>query len=123
MRAAQCCLKLVLALVLLLAGARGARAWSDEEFIGPFDSWADLKRDFHAVGDGKADDTQALQAALDRLNTHRIGPVLYIPSGTYRITSAVTTRRTAHTTGMGVSIIGEDPATTTLLWDGPQGGT
>lgn len=31
-----------------------------DEFVGPFASWADLKRDFGAVGDGVTDDTNAI---------------------------------------------------------------
>jgi GNAT superfamily N-acetyltransferase len=53
----------VAVLALLLAGARRAGA-TEEEFVGPFPSWKDLKRDYGAKGDGKADDT-AVQKALD----------------------------------------------------------
>lgn len=41
-------------------------------------------RDFGAVGDGKADDTNALQKAVDA----RIG-VVHLPSGVYRLTKPV----------------------------------
>ena len=34
--------------------ASGVEASSDEEFVGPFDSWLDVKRDFGAVGDDLA---------------------------------------------------------------------
>jgi hypothetical protein len=47
--------------------------------------------------------------------------VLYFPAGTYRITRTLATTRTQHAEYLGVSVIGEDPATTTLSWDGPAG--
>ena len=76
-----------------------------------------------AVGDGQADDTAACQQALDELTKHTNACVLYFPAGRYRLTSTLKTTRQAHTDCQGVAIIGEDPATTTLRWDGPEGGT
>ena len=37
------------------------------EFVGPFASWADVKRDFGAKGDGVTDDTAQIQQALDSI--------------------------------------------------------
>jgi hypothetical protein len=113
---------LILGAVALAAPAP-ARAQNDEEFVGPFPSWRVLRRDYGAVGDGKADDTAALQRGLADLVKHEKACVLYIPRGTYRLTQTVKTTRKAHTDCMGVAVVGEDPATTTLLWDGPEGGT
>lgn len=56
----------------------------------PDPSVLDLKRDFGAKGDGEADDTAALQAAIEASsNRGRAGgtAVLFIPNGTYRVTS------------------------------------
>lgn len=91
-----------------------------EEFTGPFPSWADLRRDYNAAGDGVADDSAPLQRALDELRrTAELGTrsVLYIPAGIYRISRGLT--MTSH---IYVTVIGEDPERTTILWDGPQGG-
>ena len=91
-------------------------AWVPEEFMGPFPSWADVKRDYGAVGDGIADDTAPLQRALDEVATAGHSHVVFLPSGTYRITEKLVllNRGTA-------SIFGEDPATTSIRWDGPPG--
>ena len=88
-----------------------------DEFNGPFASWTDLKVKYGAVGNGVADDTSALQAALNDLGTTGHSAVLYIPAGTYRITKTVTLQSRQH-----VSIVGADPSTTTLKWAGATGG-
>ena len=93
----------------------------DEEFVGPLAGWKNVKADYGAVGDGKADDTAAIQRAFDDLRLHKDSCVLYFPAGTYRITDTVKTVRKAHHECMGVTIIGEDPATTVAPL-GRQGG-
>ena len=49
----------------------GPIAAADEEFAGPFPSWANVRRDYGAKGDGQADDTAAIQKALDDLRQHK----------------------------------------------------
>lgn len=94
-----------------------------QEFIGPFPSWADVKRDYGAIGDGQADDTAALQKALDDLHREdRKCFVLFVPAGTYRLTRTLVLFREKHNESKDVAVIGEDPATTTLRWDGPADG-
>ncbi|NQT37205.1 MAG: hypothetical protein HQ581_06935 [Planctomycetes bacterium] len=95
---------------------------SEEEFVGPLASWLDVRRDYGAVGDGKADDTAALQRALDEIREHKQACVLYLPAGTYRITRTLKTARQAHQDNM-VTIVGEDPAKVVLKWDGAEAGT
>jgi hypothetical protein len=100
---------------LILPGAQASFVgWLDEEFVGPFPSWADVKRDYGAVGDGIADDSDALQGVLDVLGTPGHPFVLYLRAGTYRITKTLKLL-----SRVGISILGEDPATTIIKWDGP----
>jgi hypothetical protein len=95
----------------------------DDEFVGPFASWGDVRRDFGAVGDGKTDDTAALQKALDAVRqANRKFPVLYLPAGNYRITRTLYLTREQQDESQNIMILGEDPATTVIRWDGPAGG-
>src|SRR5262249_31248057 len=89
-----------------------------EEFTGPFRSWTNVKTAYEAAGDGQADDTKALQRALSELGTNGHSPVLFLPAGRYRITATLTL---AHQIWLGV--IGEDPDSASIVWDGPRGGT
>ena len=109
--------------LVVLSSLASSGVTADEEFVGPFPSWRDLKRDYGAVGNGKADDTKAVQRALDDLVKHEKACVLYVPAGTYRHTETEKTVRTAHSDCQGVSVLGEDPARTVFRWDGGKGET
>jgi hypothetical protein len=87
--------------------------------------WIDVKTDVSpaAKGDGIADDTAALQKALDGVKD---GSVIYLPAGTYRITN--TLRMTVNRPPsegpqhrvLGLLVIGHG-RNTKLVWDGPAG--
>src|SRR5258708_25423640 len=69
-----------------------------------------------AKGDGIADDTDALQAALDKLGDRFGAPkTLFIPARTYRLTNPLVLSKI-----QGAAVIGPG-ALTTLLWDGAAG--
>lgn len=106
----------------MLAGWLSLAA-ADEEFLGPFDGWKDVKRDFGAVGDGKADDTEALQKGLSALlDAKGTAVALYLPRGTYRITRTLQVPRKGGREAIGLNVQGEDPERTVIRWDGPPKG-
>jgi len=81
--------------------------------------WRSVKEDFSvkALGDGKADDAPALQAALDAAGN---GTTVYLPPGVYRIATGLELRVPA--AGLhGVRLIGHGRATR-IVWDGPKDG-
>lgn len=90
----------------------------DQEFVGPFASWANVVDDYGAVGDGTTDDYSAIQVAMDELGTSGHASVLYFPAGTYKITfTAFLVNK------QNVRIVGEDPATTIIKWGGDSAPT
>lgn len=69
------------------------------------DDWINVKSaSYGAVGDDTADDTTAIQAAIAAAGP---GGTVYLPAGTYRLTSALTL-------ASGVSIIGASPSVSVL---------
>ena len=75
---------------------------------------------FNAVGDGVADDTAAIQAAIDAADDQVMGffgaGTTYFPAGAYSITSTLTAK-SGH-------LVGDYPNNSTrLVWDGAAGGT
>ncbi len=102
--------------------ARFAVAMDDLEVIGPFPSWANAKRDYGAVGDGVADDTAALQAALNDLGQPGKPSTLYLPPGTYKITATLRLNGNSFGSGFwGVGIVGDAPSNTKIAWAGSSG--
>src|SRR5215469_3206484 len=102
--------------VILASLPVAAYAMGDEEFVGPFPSWSNVKTNYGAAGDGVTDDTGAIQNALNAVGSNN--PTLFFPAGTYRITQTLTLAGQQH-----VNILGQDPTNTTILWAGSSGGT
>ncbi len=123
-------LRAAIALILLMSvslpsAGEDVKFIQTDEFNGPFPSWRDVKRDYGAKGDGVADDSDAINKALaDLRKVGREFSVLYFPAGVYRVTKTVTTSPCkTHHEGIGISVVGEDPATTVIKWDGEDEGT
>jgi len=81
----------------------------------PRSDWINVKSDVSpvAIGDGVADDTAALQAAL---NVTNVGKTIYIPAGAYRITQTL-----AMHNSLGSAVIGNG-RDTRIVWAGTNGG-
>jgi hypothetical protein len=82
----------------------------------PRSDWINVKTGVSpaAIGNGVADDTAALQAALSMTN---VGKTVYLPPGSYRITQTLA----LHGPGPGSAIIGHG-RDTHIVWDGAVGG-
>lgn len=72
-------------------------------------------KDFGAVGNGTADDTAAIQGAINALPGPGVGGTIYFPPGTYSCTSAITLRQ-------GVTIRGSGYLSTRIVWAGASNG-
>lgn len=73
-------------------------------------------KDFGAVGDFSQDDTAAIQAAIDYVESlGELGSVLYIPAGLYRITAPLRTGKQ-----YSIRIVGDGVAYTTIVQTTPD---
>ena len=76
----------------------------------------DAKRDFGAMGDGKNDDTTAIQRAIDAARSHGRMAIAYLPSGRYIV------RDTLLVSGKGYYFGGAGMLSTLLEWRGKEDG-
>ncbi|HEY3398839.1 MAG TPA: glycosyl hydrolase family 28-related protein [Armatimonadota bacterium] len=109
----------LIAVVLVLGGCAAWAAGPQIPALNwePRSDWVNVKQVTPAaVGDGVADDTAALQAALDRIG-ERPGDTktVFLPAGTYRITKTLSVTKRQ---GGGVIGCGRN---TRIVWDGAVG--
>lgn len=69
----------------------------------------DVKKHCGAVGDGKADDTAAIQKAFDEAAGPQVKQckIVYIPNGTYRLTDTLVMQKGKTGSGLGVFLYGQ----------------
>ena len=96
-------------LALFLAAGLVHAQVHDDEFVGPFPGWSNLQRDYGTGPD-------ALKRALNDVGVPGHSSNLFLPAGTYCAPPLSVVSR------IGISIVGEDPATTVIKYCGPKGG-
>jgi hypothetical protein len=119
--------RIIVAIIAIVGITAMAGNLAEAVDIGPMTwtpraDWINVKTDPrvspHAIGNGSADDTAAIQSALDIMNNNYQNPqdkCVYIPAGTYKITG------TLKTTVSGYSIVGCG-LSTVIKWSGVAGG-
>ena len=109
-----------LALLTIPVGTRGPSITSaSREFLKstwPADSTniIDVKLDHGAVGNGTADDTAAIQAAINAARTAGSGAIVYFPNGKYKITNTLLVQ------GSNYKLQGGGFLTSEIVWAGPN---
>lgn len=98
----------------VLVAAIFAACWTARARAAPFpaDSGIVNVRAFGAKGDGRADDTAAIRAAIaaarvDQGNTFWPSRIVYFPSGVYRVTDAIDDRDSAGRFNSSMVLVGE----------------
>ncbi|MEI6236221.1 MAG: glycosyl hydrolase family 28-related protein, partial [Planctomycetota bacterium] len=81
---------MIMRLTFLLAWLMSVAAAGEIIFPNDPRAFIDVKRDCGAIGDGVADDTQALQTAIERGSKNLF---IYLPNGTYRISHTLVFRK------------------------------
>lgn len=89
-------LAFVLATVLALTLACTALVAQEWNFVPPEGSGVVNVKDHGAIGDGVADDTEALRAAVRAaidVSRYRANPFVYLPKGTYKVSGPIEGRK------------------------------
>ncbi|TVS21064.1 MAG: hypothetical protein EA424_00785, partial [Planctomycetaceae bacterium] len=76
----------------------------------------DAKRDFGARGDGRGDDSDAIQRTIDAARQHGRGGIAYLPRGDYRVS------RTINISGRDYYVGGAGTGSTRITWGGDNVG-
>ncbi|MEL6105593.1 MAG: glycosyl hydrolase family 28-related protein [Planctomycetota bacterium] len=109
-------MRLIVSILLMACSPACVRA----DYVLPLDFPGVINvHDLGAVGDGRADDTAALQSAIDRSGGEggeSIG-IVYLPAGTYRVTGSLVANRGRRGSGVGPWIWGQDRETTIIRLD------
>jgi Pectate lyase superfamily protein len=85
-------------------------SFAAEKFAFPDDECVkDVKKHYGAKGDGKTDDTAAIQKALDDTtgDKSKRSAIVFIPNGTYRLTGTLIVNRDTKGSGLGPWLYGE----------------
>jgi hypothetical protein len=109
---------LTLSFVALSSAATNDRPKSDNS---PWSSEVYNVKNYGAVGDDKADDTQAIQAAINAADK-RSGGIVYLPNGAYRITGLVLGINNQGDATSFISLVGESETGTRLRYYGSSSG-
>jgi hypothetical protein len=110
---------LLVVAVLVLCSSSASAVSDEDEFVGPFSSWINVKTTFGAVGDGSHDDTSNIQNAFNSI-AGGTGGTIYFPAGTYKITGGLIVPESSNF--FKVQIVGHDRADTIIQWAGSTGG-
>ena len=91
--------------------------------IAPADAVINVRTQYGAVGDGKADDTAAIQKAISAgLGFGNLKKILYFPNGTYRVTHTLEWRLANGTWSTWLTLMGQNRDRTVIrLADGAPG--
>jgi hypothetical protein len=76
----------------------------------------DARRDFGAAGDGRKDDTAAVQRCIEAARIHGKGAIAYLPRGNYKVS------KTIDVTGGDYTFGGAGVQYTTISWGGNEAG-
>lgn len=91
--------------------------------VAPADAVVNVRTAYGAVGDGRVDDTAALQAAISAgLGFGNPDKIIYLPAGTYRVTRPLEWRRADGTWDTFLTLMGQNRDRTVIRLDGGAAG-